>query len=157
MESYTWKQPFAVSSSRHTSPLCTGVHSRDAPTPGVNQVRNGFEIICCSTDLNAMKALVGSVVHCEFVRCVLPEAESLRPEVQVPDGEGFPEVCEEVVCVPVCWEGAAVVGHTPASSLLLSGRPTLSRPMGRKTQEQANPPAANHPHAIIPSSMICSQ
>ena len=80
----------------------------------------GSEIIYSLTDLNAMKALVGSVVHCELVGCMLPEAEPLRSKVHVTDGEWFAEVCEKVVGVPVVGEGAAVVvGHVrPISPLL---------------------------------------
>ena len=99
-----------------------------------------------------MKALVGSVVHCELVGCMLPEAESLRPKVHVADGEWLAEVCEKVVGVPAVGEGAAVVGHRPISTLLpFSGRPTLGRPMGSETHQQTDPPAADHPHAFISS------
>ena len=105
-----------------------------------------------------MKALVGSVVHCELVGCMLPEAESLRPKVHVADGEWLAEVCEKVVGVPAVGEGAAVVGHRPISTLLpFSGRPTLGRPMGSETHQQTDPPAADHPHAFISSLTTHSQ
>ena len=107
--------------------------------------------------LNAMKALVGSVVHCELVGCMLPEAESLRSKVHVADGERLAEVCEKVVGVPVLGEGAAVVGHRPTSPLLLSARPTLGRPVGSETHQQADPPTPHHPHAFISSSMTPSR
>ena len=165
MESCTWKQPFAASSLSHTSLLCTEVHFRVVPTPdNMNHISHGLfigfcgsEIIYSLTDLNAMKALVGSVVHCELVGCMLPEAEPLRSKVHVANGEGLAEVCEEVVGVPVVGEGAAVVvvvGHvvrtiSPLPTLL---SPTLGRPVGSEPHQQTDPPPApRHPHAFTSS------